>query len=48
MNQRILNQIWKDITNPNPIQARLEGIYDGSQEINSLNYPELMEYNLPF
>ena len=48
MNQRILNQIWKDITNPNPIQARPEGIYDGSQEINSLNYPELMEYNLPF
>ena len=48
MNQRVLNQVWKAITNPNPIQARPEGIYDGSQEINSTNFPELMEYNIPF
>ena len=39
MNQRILNQIFQEITDPN----RIGGPFDGSQIINSENYPEIIE-----
>ena len=37
MNQKILNQIYQDITDPN----RAGGPYDGLQEINAENFPEI-------
>ena len=44
MNQRVLNQIFKEITDPN----RLGGPFDGSQLINTQNFPEIVEYELPY
>ena len=44
MNQRVLNQIYQDITDPN----RNGGPFDGTQIINTDNYPEITEYNLPY
>ena len=44
MNQRILNQIFQEITDPN----RIGGPFDGSQIINSENYPEIIEYSIPY
>ena len=44
MNQRVLNQIFQDITDPN----RNGGPFDGSQLINSQNYPEITEYEIPY
>ena len=44
MNQRVLNQIYQEITDPN----RFGGPFDGSQLINSENYPEIIEYTLPY
>jgi len=44
MNQRVLNQIYQDITDPN----RAGGPFDGTQIINTDNYPEITEYNLPY
>jgi len=44
MNQRVLNQIYQDITDPN----RAGGPFDGTQVINTDNYPEITEYNLPY
>ena len=46
MNQRYLNQLYQDITNPN----REDGnSFDGSQEINEENYPnELFDFNYPY
>ena len=44
MNQRVLNQIYQDITDPN----RNGGPFDGTQIINTDNYPEIIEYNLPY
>ena len=35
MNQRVLNQVWQDITNPNLYSSPL----DGTQEINLENFP---------
>lgn len=44
MNQRVLNQIFQDITDP----TRNGGAYDGSQLINVENFPEISEYNFPY
>ena len=44
MNQRILNQIFQEITDPN----RIGGPFNGSQIINSENYPEIIEYSIPY
>ena len=44
MNQRVLNQIFKEITDPN----RIGGPFDGSQLINTQNFPEIVEYELPY
>ncbi len=41
MNQRVLNQIFQEITDPN----RNGDVFDGSQEINTTNFPEIIEYN---
>ena len=35
MNQRVLNQVWQDITNPNLYSSP----FDGTQEINLENFP---------
>ena len=43
MNQRVLNQIYQDITDPN----RAGGPFDGTQIINTENYPEIT-YTLPY
>ena len=44
MNQRVLNQIFQDITDP----TRTGGAFDGSREINSVNFPEITLYNIPY
>ena len=44
MNQRVLNQVFQDITDP----TRTGGAFDGSQEINSVNFPEITLYNFPY
>ena len=44
MNQRVLNQVFQDITDP----TRTGGAFDGSQEINSVNFPEITLYNIPY
>ena len=44
MNQRVLNQVYQEITDPN----RNGGPFDGSQVINSGNFPEIIEYTLPY
>jgi len=44
MNQRVLNQIFKEISDPN----RIGGPFDGSQIINAENFPEITDYELPY
>ena len=45
MNQRVFNQIYQDITNPN----RNGPVFDGTQLINTDNFPEIIEYdNIPY
>ena len=44
MNQRSLNQIYQEITNPN----RSSGVFDGSQALNVDNYPEIEDYAVPY
>ena len=41
MNQRVLNQIFQEITDPN----RNGPAFDGTQLINTDNFPEIVEYN---
>ena len=44
MNQRYLNQLYHDITNP----YRVGGAYDGTQELSLENYPELSDFRNPY
>lgn len=44
MNQRSLNQLYVNITDP----GRNGGPFDGSQELNESNYPELSTFELPY
>lgn len=44
MNQRFINQLYKEITNPN----RTGGPFDGTQEITLDNYPELADLQTPY
>lgn len=44
MNQRTLNQIYQLITDPN----RIGGAFDGTQDLNSDNYPEINDYSIPY
>lgn len=44
MNQRVINQLYVDITDP----ARAGGAFDGTQDLNATNYPELATFALPF
>ena len=44
MNQRALNQIYQQITNPD----RIGGAFDGSQALTLENYPEIDDYSVPY
>lgn len=44
MNQRSLNQIYQEITNPD----RSGGAFDGSQTLNLDNYSEIEDYEVPY
>jgi len=44
MNQRVINQLYVDITDP----QRAGGPFDGSQALTQDNYPELATLNLPY
>lgn len=44
MNQRSLNQIYQEITNPD----RSGGAFDGSQALTVDNYPEIEDYSVPY
>ena len=44
MNQRSLNQIYQEITNPD----RSGGTFDGSQALTVDNYPEIEDYSVPY
>ena len=44
MNQRVLNQIYQQITNPD----RNGGAFDGSQALTIENYPEIDDYSIPY
>ena len=44
INQRYLNQLYHDITNP----YRVGGAYDGTQELSLENYPELSDFRNPY
>ncbi len=44
MNRRVINQLYINITNPN----RVGGPFDGTQELNPTNFPELLNFNLPY
>ena len=44
LNQRHVNQLYQDITNPN----RLGGAFDGSQVLSEENYPELVGFEIPY
>ena len=44
MNQRVLNQIYQQITNPD----REGGAFDGSQALTVENYPEIDDYSIPY
>ena len=44
MNQRSLNQIYQEITNPN----RSGGAFDGSQALTVDNYSEIEDYSVPY
>ena len=44
MNQRVTNQLYVNITDP----ERPGGPFDGSQDLNETNYPELTNFALPY
>lgn len=44
MNQRAINQFYINITSP----LRAGGPFDGTQDLNTTNYPELANFSLPF
>ena len=44
MNQRNINQLYQNITDPN----RTGGAFDGTQAITLENYPELEDFNIPY
>ena len=44
MNQRYLNQLYQDITNP----YRIGGAFDGTQDLSLENYPELSDFRNPY
>ena len=45
MNQRVLNQIFQEITDPN----RNGDVFDGSQQINTTNFSEILEFgSIPY
>ena len=44
MNQRYLNQLYQDITNP----YRVGGAFDETQELSLENYPELSNFRNPY
>ena len=44
MNQRKINQLYQDITDPN----RAGGAFNGSQELTEENYPELASFTIPY
>lgn len=44
MNQRSINQLYVNITDP----GRNGGPFDGSQQLNETNYPELSTFQLPY
>ena len=44
LNQRFLNQLYQDITNP----SRSGGAFDGSQALSETNYPELVDFEIPY
>lgn len=44
MNQRYLNQLYQDITNP----YRVGGAFDGTQDLSLENYPELSDFRNPY
>lgn len=44
MNQRAINQFYINITDP----QRNGGPFDGTQELNATNFPELNSFNLPY
>ena len=44
MNQRNINQLYQNITDPN----RTGGPFDGTQAITLENYPELEDFNIPY
>lgn len=44
MNQRAINQLYVNITNP----ARVGGAFDGTQVLDEANYPELAGFELRF
>ncbi|MFT7030863.1 MAG: TonB-dependent SusC/RagA subfamily outer membrane receptor, partial [Marinoscillum sp.] len=45
MNQRALNQLYSNITDPNTAGGI---VYDGSQELNEANFPALATFELPY
>jgi TonB-linked SusC/RagA family outer membrane protein len=44
MNQRNINQLYQDITDP----SRVGGAFNGSQELTEANYPELVDFTIPY
>ena len=44
MNQRKINQLYQDITDPN----RAGGAFNGSQALTEENYPELASFTIPY
>ena len=44
MNQRNINQLYRDITDP----SRVGGAFNGSQELTEANYPELVDFTIPY
>ena len=44
MNQRTLNQLYQNITNP----TLTANPFDGSQELNESNYPEIADFQIPY
>ncbi|MEO0555651.1 MAG: SusC/RagA family TonB-linked outer membrane protein [Bacteroidota bacterium] len=46
MNQRVLNQLYSNITNPNRVSPEI--IFDGTQELNATNFAELEGFSVPY
>jgi TonB-linked SusC/RagA family outer membrane protein len=44
MNQRAINQLYINITNP----SRSGGPFDGTQDLTTANYPELADFSIPY